>query len=68
LLDSLLPLGCALAVENRLPEPAALKDLLLPPISHCWQEALSLLRDFSASPALPCQPVIEALEKFEVTA
>jgi superfamily II DNA or RNA helicase len=68
LLEGLLPLGCALAVENRLPEPAALKDLLLPPISHCWQEALSLLRDFSASPAHPCQPVIEALGKFEVTA
>jgi len=68
LLEGLLPLGCALAVENRLPEPAALKDLLLPPLSPCWQEALSLLRDFSASPAQPCQPVIEALEKFGVTA
>ena len=68
LLEGLLPLGCALAVKNRLPEPAALKDLLLPPISHCWQEALSLLRDFSASTAHPCQPVIEALGKFEATA
>jgi hypothetical protein len=57
-------LGCALAVENRLPEPAALKDLLLPPISPCWQEALPLLRDLSANPARPCQPVLEALGKF----
>jgi len=68
LLEGLLPLGCALAVENRLPEPAALKDLLLPPLSPCWQEALSLLRDFSGDPARPCQPVIEALDKFGPTA
>jgi hypothetical protein len=64
LLEGLLPLGCALAVENRLPEPAALKDLLLPPISPCWQEALPLLRDLNANPASPCQPVLEALGKF----
>jgi hypothetical protein len=67
LLEGLLPLGCALAVENRLPEPAALKDLLLPPISPCWQEALPLLRDLSANPARPCQPVLEALGKFGAT-
>jgi hypothetical protein len=63
LLEGLLPLGCALALENRLPQPAALKDLLLPPLSPCWREALSLLRDFSANPDHPSQPVIEALEK-----
>ncbi|MGO8675946.1 MAG: DEAD/DEAH box helicase [Limisphaerales bacterium] len=65
LLDGLLPLGCALAVENRLPQPAALKDLLLPPLSPCWQEALSLLRDFNGNPAQPCQPVIAAIEKLD---
>ena len=68
LLEGLQPLSCALAVENRLPEPAALKDFLLPPISHCWQEALPLLRDFSADPARPCLPVIEALARFGAAA
>jgi len=62
LLDAALSLGRALAVESRSPEPAALDDALLPPLSHCWQEALTPLRGFIADPAVPWQPVAERLE------
>jgi hypothetical protein len=62
LLDAALSLGRALAVESRSPEPAALDDALLPPLSHCWREALTPLRGFIADPAVPWQPVAERLE------
>jgi hypothetical protein len=61
LLEGLVPLGCALALHHRLPEPAALKDALLPPLSPCWKEALPLLREFTAETTRPCEPVLEAL-------
>jgi len=65
LLEGVLPLGCALAVQHRFPEPAALKDALLPPLSACWQTALPLLREFSAEAGRPCAPVLAALAPFE---
>jgi hypothetical protein len=61
LLEAVWPLGCALALQHRLPEPATPELALLPPLSPCWQEALSLLRDFTSDAARPCQPVLEAL-------
>ncbi len=64
LLEALLPLGCAFAVEQRFPEPASLKDALLPPLSPCWQHALPPLREFIGDAARPCQPVLEALAPF----
>ena len=39
LLEAVAALGCALAVQHRLPEPASLDDALLPPLSPCWKEA-----------------------------
>jgi len=63
LLDAALALARALAVEARFPEPGSLDDALLPPLSHCWKEALPALRNFAADPAQPWQAVIGALEK-----
>ena len=64
LLEAWRPLGCALAVEHRLPEPASPDDALLPPLSACWKEALPLLREFQADAARPCPPVLEVLARF----
>jgi hypothetical protein len=57
-------LGCALALQNRLPEPASSEHALLPPLSSCWKEALPLLREFTSDLARPCQPVLNALLPF----
>ena len=56
-------LARALAVEHRLPEPASLDDALLPPLSHCWSDALPLLRSFVAEASQPWKPVADALDK-----
>jgi len=64
LLDAVPPLGCALALQNRFPEPASLDDALLPPLSPCWKEALPLLREFTGDAARPCEAVLEALAPF----
>ena len=61
LLEAVAPLGCALALQHRFPEPASLNDALLPPLSPCWKDALSPLRQFVANAAHPCQPILEAL-------
>jgi superfamily II DNA or RNA helicase len=61
LLEAIHCLGRALAVENRLPEPPQLRDALLPPLSHAFQETLPLLRAFVADAAQPWQPVSEAV-------
>ena len=63
LLDASLVLARALAVEARLPEPAALDDALLPPLSNAWGEALPSLRNFVADTAHPWRAVVEHLEK-----
>jgi hypothetical protein len=63
LLEAVQQLARALAVENRLPEPASLDEALLPPLSHCWNEALPLLRSFAAESAQPWKPVADALDK-----
>src|SRR5438132_617211 len=47
LLEAVLPLGRALALENRLPEPSTLDETLLPPLAHQWREALTSLRHFA---------------------
>jgi hypothetical protein len=46
LLDSIHSFGRALAVENRLPEPPAVSDAVLPPLSHHWKEALAAVTAF----------------------
>ena len=64
LLEGVLPISCALAVEQRLPEPASIKDAMLPPLSTCWKEALTPLREFTSNPASPCLPALQALAPF----
>jgi len=61
--DAILPLGRALAIENRLPEPGTLEDSLLAPLSLCWKDALSVLRGFTTDPTQPCAPALEVLTK-----
>jgi hypothetical protein len=63
LLDAVLPLGCALAVENRLPEPASLQDALLPPLGLVWKDALSILRTFVQDDSQPVAAAAAALER-----
>jgi hypothetical protein len=61
LLAAVEPLGCALAVENRLPEPHSLEDALLPPLGLAWNNALPLLRSFLRDTSHAIPPVVSAL-------
>ena len=61
--EAIHTLACALAVESRLPEPATIDEALLPPLSHCWNEALPLLRTFVAEASPQWKPAAEALDK-----
>ncbi|HUD46388.1 MAG TPA: hypothetical protein VMR33_06140 [Candidatus Baltobacteraceae bacterium] len=61
LLDAIEPLGRALAVENRLPEPQSLEDALLPPLGTAWKGALPLVRNFLREASQPVPPVLFVL-------
>lgn len=61
LLEAVQPLARALAVENRLPEPATADQALQAPISPCWKEALAPLRQFAVEAAAPWRPVADCL-------
>lgn len=63
LLDAVLPLGRALAVEGRLSEPANVQEALLAPLAHRWAGALTPLRQLVIDPAAPLGPVLELLQK-----
>ena len=63
LLEAVIPLGRALAVENRLPEPASLEDALLPPLGLVWKDALSILRAFVQDATQPVTAAAAALER-----
>ena len=63
LLGAALLLGRALAVENRVPEPAKLEEGLASPVSLFWGEALGAIRQFAAEPTAPAAVVVVALEK-----
>ncbi|HEY2953431.1 MAG TPA: DEAD/DEAH box helicase [Verrucomicrobiae bacterium] len=63
LLETMHGLARALAVENRLPEPPAPADSLLPPLAHCWAEALAVLQRFESEAAGEWRPVAEALQQ-----
>jgi len=53
LLEAILPLGQALAIENRLPEPAKLEEALLAPLAQAWGTALTPVRQFAADSGTP---------------
>lgn len=61
MLDAVLPLGRALAIEGRLPEPSKFEDTLLAPLAHQWREALTPLRQFTADPTAAWKPVADCL-------
>lgn len=63
MLESILPLGCALAMENRLAQPASLQEALLAPLAMVWADTLPLLRSFLGDNAQPLPPVLAALEQ-----
>ena len=63
LLETIHLLGRALAVENRLPEPAEMKESLRPPLSRMWGDALSALSELASNPSLPPARVTEVLQK-----
>ena len=55
--------GKALAVENRLPEPAQIEEGLRPPMSLLWGEALPTVRQLVSNPSLPSSSMTEVLHK-----
>ena len=57
----MLALARALAVEQRLPEPHALCESLLPPFSESWGKDLPLFRRFAADAGDSCTTVLQAL-------
>jgi len=61
LLEGLLPLGRALAIEGRLPEPTELNEVLFPPLAQRWGPALTPLRLFVTEAATPSKPILEQL-------
>ena len=63
LLEAVLPLGRALAVENRLPEPGTLDEAILAPLSHHWGEALTPLREYLRDGSKPSPPILQHLLK-----
>ena len=62
--ESLLWVARALAVQNRIPEPADLKEATIPPVATFYGDELSLVRGFVANEVAPWQPVAECLQKW----
>lgn len=57
MINALLATAQAWAIENRLPEPNSIEDVLRPPLAFMWKDGLESLRRFvedaSASWRLP---------------
>lgn len=62
-LEAVLWLGKALAVENRLPVPAELKEALRPPLALCWEEALSVIHEIASGSSSSLASVPDILQK-----
>lgn len=63
ILEAIPFIARALALENRLPEPAGLDDALLPPLTLAWKENLPALRNFIEGANADWRPVAGTLEK-----
>jgi hypothetical protein len=63
LLDATHTVARAMAVEHRFPEPAALDDVFLAPLSHLWSESLAMLRRFAGDASADWKPVADVLGK-----
>jgi hypothetical protein len=55
--------GPALAVENRVPEPAELNEALQAPLSLYWGEVLPAISEFAALPSSPATQIAQKLQK-----
>ncbi|HEY9173759.1 MAG TPA: DEAD/DEAH box helicase [Verrucomicrobiae bacterium] len=63
LLESVLALSRALAVEARLPEPGQLDEIASPPLAGAWGRRFGAVQDFLAHPAADSAAVIRSLEE-----
>jgi hypothetical protein len=63
LFEASLQIGRALAVNNRLPEPGSINEALAAPLSFCWGNDLTVLRQFIASLAADWRPLQVALDQ-----
>ena len=61
LLDALNAFGKVMAVEGRWPEPGDLREIVQPPLSRVWGEAMPIVRDFVHDPTAAWNPVAECL-------
>jgi hypothetical protein len=62
LIEAVLPLGQALAIESHLPEPAKTEDALLAPLAIRWGQVLPDLRLAVADVAVPWKSTLDALQ------
>lgn len=63
LLDAVLALARALAIENQLPAPSSIDDALQAPLCHLWGNTLAVVRDFAANATAAWGPVAQALDQ-----
>jgi len=61
--EATLLLARALAVENRLPEPRELSEVIAPPIGLCWNDAFPVIREVASRSPTQSPRVFEALER-----
>ena len=61
LLEAVLPLGSALAIENRLMPPTKIEEALQAPLAHQWHGTLGPLREFVTDPIAHWEPAWSAL-------
>jgi superfamily II DNA or RNA helicase len=62
-LEAIILLGRALAVENRVPEPAELNETLQAPLSLYWGEVLPAISEFTATPSASAIQIAQKLQK-----
>jgi hypothetical protein len=61
LIEAILALARAAAIESRQPEPATLGDALAPPLSNSLRAHAETLRDFHARPDAYPREAIDAV-------
>jgi hypothetical protein len=62
-LETIVLLGRAMAVANRIREPAELEEALEAPLSIYWGDALPAIKKLATTPSSPVAPVAETLQK-----
>lgn len=62
LLDTILHLAQAAAVEQRLPKPERAPEAMVPPLYFHWGEAGAMLRDFISNETAPRDEVLRTLQ------